>query len=206
MHKKITYMVMGAAVGIILIGSVFAIDKSGAVNATDERSSQTPTMAASASAADKPEITNLPYVTDKKNEPATPIAEMPEEEDIEMLAKLIWGEARGVESITEKAAVAWCVLNRVDAKGYPNSIKAVITQPHQFVGYDEDYPVTKEHRLIAEDVLCRWYAEKAGEKDVGRVLPKEYVYFTGDGSRNHFTSEWRSEDTWNWSLASPYES
>lgn len=26
MHKKITYMVMGAAVGIILIGSVFAID------------------------------------------------------------------------------------------------------------------------------------------------------------------------------------
>ena len=123
-----------------------------------------------------------------------------------MLAKLIWGEARGVESITEKAAVAWCVLNRVDAKGYPNSIKAVITQPHQFVGYDEDYPVTKEHRLIAKDVLCRWYAEKAGEKDVGRVLPKEYVYFTGDGSRNHFTSEWRSEDTWNWRLASPYES
>lgn len=168
MHKKITYMVMGAAVGIILIGSVFA--------------------------------------TDKKNEPATPIAEMPEEEDIEMLAKLIWGEARGVESITEKAAVAWCVLNRVDAKGYPNSIEAVVTQPHQFVGYDEDYPVTKEHRLIAEDVLCRWYAEKAGEKDVGRVLPKEYVYFTGDGSRNHFTSEWRSKDTWNWNLASPYES
>jgi len=51
MHKKITYMVMGAAVGIILIGSVFAIDKSGAVNATDERSSQTPTMAAAASAS-----------------------------------------------------------------------------------------------------------------------------------------------------------
>lgn len=47
MHRKITYMVMGAAVGIILIGSVFAIDKSGAVNATDERPSQTPTMAAS---------------------------------------------------------------------------------------------------------------------------------------------------------------
>lgn len=106
-------------------------------------------MAASASATDKPEITNLLYATDKKNEPATPIAEMPEEEDIEMLAKLIWGEARGVESITEKAAVAWCVLNRVDAKGYPNSIEAVITQPHQFVGYDEDYPATKEHRLIA---------------------------------------------------------
>ena len=78
MHKKITYMVMGAAVGIILIGSVFAIDKSGAVNATDERSSQTPMMAASASATYKPEITNLLYATDKKNEPATPIAEMPE--------------------------------------------------------------------------------------------------------------------------------
>lgn len=116
MQKKITYMVMGVAVGIILIGSVFAMGKSGAVNATDERALQE-TTAAGAKASDKPEITNLLYVTDRANEPATPITERPEQEEIEMLAKLIWGEARGVESTTEKAAVAWCVLNRVDSKG-----------------------------------------------------------------------------------------
>lgn len=204
MRKKITFIVMGVAAGIILIGSVSSLDKSGAINASDH-TPQPPAITESASATKKPEITNLLYVTDAKTEAEMPIIELPEQEDVEMLAKLIWGEARGVKSTTEKAAVVWCVLNRVDAKGYPNSIEAVITQPHQFVGYDEDYPVTKEHRLIAEDVLCRWYAEKDGKTDIGRVLPKEYVYFTGDGCRNHFTSEWRSEDTWDWSLTSPYE-
>lgn len=205
MHRKITYMVMGVAVGIILIGSVFAMGKSGAVNATDERTLQEAT-AAGVKASDKPEITNLLYVTDGVNEPATSITERPEQEEIEMLAKLIWGEARGVESTTEKAAVAWCVLNRVDSKGYPNTIEGVITQPHQFVGYDKDYPATEEHKALAEDVLCRWYAEKAGESNTGRVLPKEYIYFTGDGQRNHFTSEWKSDAVWDWSLKSPYES
>lgn len=205
MHRKITYMVMGVAVGIILIGSVFAMGKSGAVNATDERTLQE-TTAAGVKASDKPEITNLLYVTDRANEPATPITERPEQEEIEMLARLIWGEARGVESTTEKAAVAWCVLNRVDSKGYPNTIEGVITQPHQFVGYDEDYPATEEHKALAEDVLCRWYAERAGESNTGRVLPKEYIYFTGDGQRNHFTSEWKSDVVWDWSLKSPYES
>lgn len=205
MHKKITFMVMGVAAGIILIGSVFSVDKGGAINATDQWTPQTPTITESASATGKPEITNLLYITDEKNEPAMPIKGLPVKEDIEMLAKLIWGEARGVKSTTEKAAVVWCVLNRVDAKGYPNSIEAVIIQPYQFVGYDEDYPVTKEHRMIAEDVLCRWYAEKDGEKDVGRVLPKDYIYFTGDGKQNYFTNEWKSNDIWNWSLPSPYE-
>ena len=206
MRKSITYMVMGAAVGIILISSVCALDKGTAINKTNEGTRQAPPITASSSVTDKPEITHLLYITATKNEPETSITELPEKEDIEMLAKLIWGEARGVKSTTEKAAVVWCVLNRVEAKEYPNSIETVITQPHQFAGYNEDYPVTQELQLIAEDVLCRWYAEKAGEKDIGRVLPKEYVYFTGDGSRNHFTSEWRSKDTWDWSLPSPYES
>ncbi len=34
-----------------------------------------------------------------------------------MIAKTIWGEARGT-SMTEKAAVAWCILNRVDSGEY----------------------------------------------------------------------------------------
>ncbi len=36
------------------------------------------------------------------------------EADVEMLARLIWVEARGVKSKTEQAAVVWCVLNRLD--------------------------------------------------------------------------------------------
>jgi spore germination cell wall hydrolase CwlJ-like protein len=43
---------------------------------------------------------------------------IPNPDDVVMLAKLIYGEARGIKSITEQAAVVWCVLNRVDSSGY----------------------------------------------------------------------------------------
>lgn len=95
----------------------------------------------------------------------------------------------------------------MDAKGYAcgGDIEYVLTFPGQFVGYDEDNPVTTECKKIAADVLARWAAEKAGIEDVGRVLPKEYTYFTGDGERNYFTDEWKGGNTWDWSLPSPYE-
>lgn len=57
---------------------------------------------------------------------------------------------------------------------------------------------------IARDVLCRWYAEKRGTTDVGRVLPREYCFFTGDGKHNYFTTEWRGGTVWGWSAATPY--
>ena len=43
-----------------------------------------------------------------------------------------------------------------------------------------------------------------GEENVGRVLPAEYCFFTGDGRRNHFTTEWKSTDCFGWTLESPY--
>lgn len=53
--------------------------------------------------------------------------------------------------------------------------------------------------------MQRWNAEKNGETNVGRVLPKEYTFFIGDGFENHFTDEWKSTDYWDWPLPSPYE-
>ena len=129
----------------------------------------------------------------------------PNEEDVEMLARLIWGEARGVDSTAQKAAVVWCVLNRVDASSFPDTIAGVVTQKHQFTGYSESFPVTEEFKEIAEDVLIRWYQEKVGAADVGRTLPSEYLFFVGDGVRNYFSIEWRSTDYFDWSLPSPYE-
>ena len=46
--------------------------------------------------------------------------------------------------------------------------------------------------------------ERDGEENVGRVLPAEYCFFTGDGRRNHFTTEWKSTDCFGWTLESPY--
>ena len=127
------------------------------------------------------------------------------------LAKTVWGEARGCSTI-EKAAVVWCVLNRVDSElAYmPDDIISVITQVDghgyfHFRGYNPDFPVTDEIYDIVVDVLARWELEKTGVENVGRVLPKEYLYFHGDGLNNHFRDEYTGGNRWDWSLKSPYE-
>lgn len=126
------------------------------------------------------------------------------DEEVIVLAKMLWGEARGVSSDAEKAACVWCVLNRVD-HGY-GDITAVVTAPYQFVGYREGNPVDDELITLCIDVLSRWYAEREGRVEVGRVLPADYLWFSGDGERNHFRNAYRGGDRWDWSLPSPYES
>lgn len=121
------------------------------------------------------------------------------------LAKMLYGEARGC-STTEQAAVIWCVLNRVDNESglWPDDIVGVVTQPSQFHGYNPDHPVLPELLALVEDVLARWHIEDECVGGVGRVLPKEYTYFSGDGKHNYFRTEWTGGATWDWSLASPY--
>ena len=136
----------------------------------------------------------------------TPAPYIPDEAEVEMLARLIWGEARGIPSDMHKAAVVWCALNRVDAEGWPDTVAEVVTQPHQFAGYSPDYPATEEFKAIAADVLIRWEREKREGGEVGRVLPAEYVFFTGDGEVNHFRTEYEGGMFWDWSLKNPYSS
>lgn len=123
--------------------------------------------------------------------------------EIELIARTIWGEAEGVVSQTEQAAVAWCILNRVDASG--QTIEQVVTAPNQFLGYYRvKGKVPDRFWRLACDVLNRWNAEKRGTKNVGRVLPADYLYFIGDGERNYFSKEWKATDYWGWTLKSPY--
>jgi len=126
--------------------------------------------------------------------------------EAEVLAKVVYGEARGC-STTEQAAVIWCVLNRVDDdSGYwPDDVIEAAAQDMQFHGYDRENPVLPEIYKLAFDVLDRWQREKEGEKDVGRVLPADYYYFHGDGIHNYFRKEWSGNAVWDWSLKSPYE-
>lgn len=126
------------------------------------------------------------------------------EEEAVALAQMLWGEARGVLSDTEKAACVWCVLNRCDT--YGKSIIEVVSAPYQFIGYSPDNPVDEDLKALCEDVLERYFNEQAGKTDVGRVLPPDYLYFSGDGKRNYFRNEYDGGQTWDWSLPSPYES
>ncbi|MCX4266161.1 MAG: cell wall hydrolase, partial [Firmicutes bacterium] len=68
------------------------------------------------------------------------------EADVEMLARLIYTEARGVNSKTEQAAVVWVVLNRLDNPNRPQkTIAEVICAPYQF-DYRSWAPVTDEFK------------------------------------------------------------
>ncbi len=125
-----------------------------------------------------------------------------EPDEVELIARTIYGEARGVKSKAEQAAVAWCILNRVDAGG--GTIEEVVTAPNQFQGYSPDGEVPAEFYDLAADVLTRWHMEKAGVEDVGRTLPADYLFFIGFDGRNHFSKEWQAPDFWDWTLKSPY--
>ena len=130
------------------------------------------------------------------------------DEDAIALAKLTYGEARGVPDLkidgrvistrTQQAAVMWTVLNRFDV-GYEESILEVITAKGQFHGYSEEHPVEEELLWLAYDVLDRWNAERHGETVV-RELPSGYLWFHGDGVWNHFRDAYKNGNEWDWSV------
>lgn len=140
--------------------------------------------------------------------PAAETAQEPETEQeretIVLLAKMLWGEARGC-STTEQAACVWVALNRVSDPRWPDTLREVLLQPEQFRGLREDNPATEELMALAEDVLSRRARELAGETAVGRVIPEDYFFWAGDGKRNHFRKEYESKERWGWSMESPYE-
>lgn len=185
-------------------------------SSTAAREAEAPTYTAN---ADKPaeSVIKTPVFV---NEPAESVVEAPEPvvvehsveqddppawDDVTELARLIYGEAGGIPSIMERAAVVWCVLNRVDDPRWPDTVEAVTTQQRQFLGYSPDFPATDENKAIAADVLMRWELEKIGAGDAGRVLPAEYVFFTGDGRHNHFTAIYNGGNAWAWTSRNPYK-
>ena len=130
------------------------------------------------------------------------------------LAQMAWGECRGVKELQtdggavsgtcQKAAVMWCALNRYDA-GFAGSVVDVVAAPMQFVGYDPEHPIDDELLALAYDVLERWEQEQLYGGEVGRVLPVDYLYFTGDGAHNHFRKDYESSKFYEWDLLDMYE-
>lgn len=110
------------------------------------------------------------------------------EDDVAAVAKMLWGEARGCTR-DNQIKCAWVVCNRVDDERFPDTIRGVLSQPHQFHGYDPSYPVTDELYSVAFDVLARWSYEKQGIP-VRRELAKSFLWFTGNGEENIFREEY----------------
>lgn len=131
------------------------------------------------------------------------------ENDVTMLAKLMYGEGRGIPSKTQLACVGWTVLNRVDAG--MGSISQVITAPNQFY-YRSSFPMVSDYgydlKALSYDILERWNNEKNGLGSDGRVLPSNYLYYHGNGRENIFRTTYKHSTAtyWNYSLPTPYDS
>lgn len=110
-------------------------------------------------------------------------------EDAVLLAKAAQGEYRGLND-EEVLAVYWCIINRVDAEGYGmgNDIEYVLNFPYQFLGYSSDNPVDERLIDLACEALTAWETEKlTGELSDERVIPPEYLWFSGNAECTHNT-------------------
>ena len=131
------------------------------------------------------------------------------ENEVVMMAKTMYGEARGLPKV-EVACVGWCILNRVDDSRWPSTIAGVITQKSQFSGWNSQNPTRADLGFdlveLARDVCNRWSWEKAGQADVGRVLPAGYCFFKGIDGHNRFRKDNKSQiaGSWDYSLPNPY--
>lgn len=113
----------------------------------------------------------------------------PDEESVVALAQTLYGECRGCSEIQQRA-VCWCVFNRVDSPQFPNTVIEVVSQPYQFAGHNASFPILDELYKLAYDCVVDWHN---GEN---RVFAPEFLYFTGNGKINVFTTEWGGGREW----------
>lgn len=133
-------------------------------------------------------------------EPIPSLVKYYTENDVTMIAQVMYLEARGIKSKTEIACLGWTILNRYDA-GYANSIAGVITAPNQFAWYS-GAPTVSDYgydlKALARDVLERWNREQNGETNVGRVLPSDYMWYAGRNGHNWFRNSYSGGSYWNY--------
>lgn len=129
--------------------------------------------------------------------------------DAVMMARVMFCEARGIGSKRELSMICWCILNRLDSGRFQGSIPAVITADGQFA-YRKSAPMVNDFGIdlfaLAQDVLLRWQAEREGEVNVGRTLPKEYCFYKGNGYHNYFQITNNGRKVLDFGLENPYES
>lgn len=92
------------------------------------------------------------------------------EREAEQIAKVIYGTARTHED-SDKKAVVWCILNRVEHHSHPNTIAGVCEQPKQWMGYSSDNPVLDDIYDLALTELKTWYSGH-------RPMSNEYIYLS----------------------------
>ena len=144
----------------------------------------------------KAEITSIsweekaPDIVDKLDPASPPPPRRWTEQDVTTLARMVWGEGRGV-SRNEQKLIVWTVLNRLDDGRYGSSIRQIVTARGQFVGYRSGFPVTDAIREVVIYVLEAWDRGEAAKAYLPFARDPNYLYFRGDGRHNWFRTRYR---------------
>ena len=93
------------------------------------------------------------------------------EREAEYIAKVIYGTARN-HTDSDKKAVVWCILNRVEHYSHPDTVAEVCEQPKQWMGYSNDNPVLIENYDLALAELKTWY------NNGHRPMSNDYIYLS----------------------------
>lgn len=95
--------------------------------------------------------------------------------EAEYIAKVIYGTAKN-HSDSDKRAVVWCILNRVEHHSHPNTVAEVCEQPKQWMGYSSDNPVLEDNYELALEELKVWH--NGGH----RPMSNNYIYMSWSSS------------------------
>ena len=91
--------------------------------------------------------------------------------EAEYISKVVYGTAKN-HSVNDQKAVVWCILNRVESVGYPDTVQGVCEQPKQWMGYSEDNPVMESIYDMVLEILKTWHNN--GHRPMG----KEFVFLS----------------------------
>ena len=91
--------------------------------------------------------------------------------EAEYIAKVIYGTARN-HSDSDKRAVVWCILNRVEHYAHPDTVAEVCEQPKQWMGYSSENPVLTDNYELALAELKIWY--NGGH----RPMSNDYIFMS----------------------------
>lgn len=91
--------------------------------------------------------------------------------EAEYIAKVIYGTARN-HADSDKKAVVWCILNRVEHYSHPDTVAEVCEQPKQWMGYSDENPVLEDIYDLALAELKTWH--NGGH----RPMSKDYIYLS----------------------------
>ena len=107
-----------------------------------------------------------------------------------MMARTVWGEARGCTP-DEWRLVIWTALQRVDDSRWGDTIEDVLTARYQFIGYRAGNPIDPDIYAVCVEEMLKWWSGEDPPTHEAYAPSAPYFFFDGDGRNNWFREVWR---------------